>query len=81
MVVVAAACPIMVLQLQPHLVAALCGVGEFCGGRFLGAAGGAVAVAALRKSVLSLLSRFVGVAFEELWRFGCLPVWSFLLDF
>ena len=71
MVVVAAASPIMVPELQPHLVAASGGVEELSGVCFLGAAGGAVAAVALGIFVLSLLPRFDGVgsvAVKELWR-------------
>lgn len=59
--VVAAASPIMVPELQPHLVAASGGVEELSGVCFLGAAGGAVAAVALGIFVLSLLPRFDGV--------------------
>lgn len=58
-------------ELQPHLGVA-CGVEELLGGVCLGAAGVAVAAAALGLLVLPFLPRFEdagSVVFEELWRF------------
>ena len=71
LVVVAAACPIMVPELQPHLDVACCDVEKLVGVLFLGAVGGAVAAAAFGILVLPLLPRLDGgrsVAVEGLWR-------------
>ena len=77
LMVAAAAVPISLPELQPHLGVAGCDVEELAGGLFLGAVGGTVAVAAFRILVLPLLPRLGGggsVAIEGLWRlvFGVL---------
>ena len=69
--VVAAASPIMVPELQPHLGVASCNVEELCGSLFLGVVDGTVAATALGTFVLSLLPRLdsvCSIAAEELWR-------------
>ena len=71
LVVVAAASPIMVPELQPHLGVAGCSVEELCGSLFLGAVDGMVAATALGTFVLSLLPHLdsvCSIAAEELWR-------------